>query len=67
MMIPSKHQILERLDTCFQTKPDHMRHSLSQSLLDLLGLKVTTPVIIPEEKGKHSQCLKSDKTIMKSG
>lgn len=54
MMIPSKDQILKRLDTCFQTKPDHMRHSLSQFLLDLIGPKVTTPVIIPGERGRNT-------------
>lgn len=69
VMIPSKDQILKRLDTCFQTKPDHMWHSLSQFLLDLLGPKVTTPVIIPGRKReKDSLCLESTKNInLKSG
>lgn len=50
MMIQSKHEILKRLRTFFQKKPDHVRHSLSQFLLDLLGPKVTTPVIIPGKR-----------------
>lgn len=49
MMIQSKDQVLKGLDACFQTKPDHMWHSMSQFLLDLLGPQVTTPVIIPVE------------------
>lgn len=49
-MIPTKDQILERLDTRFQTKPDDTWNSLSQFLLDLPRLKVTTPVVIPEKE-----------------
>lgn len=54
MTIPSKDQILKRLDTFFQTKPDHMCCSLSQFLLDLVYPKMTTPVVIPAEDRKHS-------------
>lgn len=57
MMISTKDQILERLNTRFQAKPDHMWQPLSQFLLDLLGLKVTTPVIIPEEPQQTLQIL----------
>lgn len=49
MPIPSKDQILKRLNALFQTKPDHIRGSLSQLLLDLVGPQVTTPVVIPGE------------------
>lgn len=50
MAIPSKYQILKRFNALFQTKPDHMRLSLSQLLLDLLSLQVATPVVIPAGK-----------------
>lgn len=47
MTSPTENQVLERFDTRFQTKPNHMWDSLSQFVLDLLGLEVTAPVIIP--------------------
>jgi len=50
-MIPSKDQILERLDARIQTEPDGMRRSLSQLLLDLPGPEVTAPVVIPGDRG----------------
>ncbi|KAF3852601.1 hypothetical protein F7725_005956 [Dissostichus mawsoni] len=43
-MTPPTDQILKRLDTFFQTKPDHMWSSLIQLLLDLLSPEVPAPV-----------------------
>lgn len=63
MMIPTKDYIPERLNTCFKAKSDDMRHSLSQLLLNLLGLKVTTPVVIPEETGTTASVLKNKSSL----
>lgn len=50
MTAPTKDQVLEWLDARFQTKPDHTWDSLSQLVLDLYGLEVTAPIIIPEKQ-----------------
>lgn len=55
MPVPSKDQVLKGLNSLLQTKPDHMRQALSQFLLDLVGPKVTTPVVVPAAKEQHSK------------